>query len=233
MNDDKEYFRRAEDWATSTQAQTARARRTAGLIAGVAVAVALLEAVALALLGPLKTVQTVTILVDRQTGFVETVDPLHPRSVTADAALTNAFLAQYVEAREGFDRATIAATYRRAALWSADRARASYLSQIAASNPDSPFQRYPAGTVIRVNVKSVSRLGPGVALVRFDTQLQDRSGRIGASRSWISEVRFRFVDAPMAVADRFINPLGFQVIGYQRDPETPPAATDHARNIVE
>ena len=233
MSDEQEYFRRAENWATSTQAQATRGRRTAGLIAGVAVAVALLEAVALAVMGPLKTVQTVTILVDRQTGYVETVDPLHPRSVSADAALTNAFLAQYVEAREGFDRATIAATYRRTALWSGDRARASYLSQIAASNPASPFQRYPAGTAIRVSIKSVSRIGPGVALVRFGTQLQDHSGRSDMPRSWISVVRFRFVDAPMAVADRFINPLGFQVTGYQRDPETPPVAADHAVDLVQ
>ena len=198
------------------------------LIAGIAVAVALLEAVALAVLPPLKTVQPLTILVDRQTGFVETVDPLHPRTVTADAALTNAFLAQYVEARERFDRATIRADYRRVGLWSGDRARATYLAQIAATNPDSPFQRYPSGTVVRAAIKSVSRIGPGTALVRFDTQLEDRSGRTSSPRAWIAVVRFRFVDAPMAVADRFINPLGFQVTGYQRDPEVLPAGGSQA-----
>jgi type IV secretion system protein VirB8 len=218
------YYDRAESWAVDTRADAARSRRIAWTVAGVAVGVAAFEALALALLAPLKTVQPITLLVDRQTGFVQALDPLTPKRVTADAALTQSFLAQYVAAREGFDRATVAVDYRKVALWSTDRARSGYLSQMPATNPASPFQRYPAGTVVTATVKSVSRLEQGTALVRFDTQVIGRGGQASAAQAWISVVRFRFSDAPMSLSDRLVNPLGFQVTGYRRDAEAVPAA---------
>jgi type IV secretion system protein VirB8 len=224
----REYFERAESWAVDAQVSAGRSRRAAWLIAGIAVAVALFEAIALAMLSPLKTVQPVTLLVDRHTGFVQAIDPLSPRRIFADEALTNSLLAQYVGAREGFDRATVTSNYRRVALWSADRARQVYVSSMTPTNPDSPFQRYPAGAVVGTRVKSVSRLGSGVALVRFDTQVEARDGRASGAQPWIAVVRFRFVDAPMRYEDRLINPLGFQVVSYRRDAEAPLPAVQPA-----
>lgn len=221
MKHSPDYFETAESWATDTQLLSARSRRMAWTVAGLAVGIAALEAVALAMLVPLKTVQPVTLLVDRQTGFVQTVDPNSPRRLAADDALTQSFLAQYVTAREGFDRATIALDYRKVALLSAGAARSSYLTEMPASNPSSPFQRYPAGAIVRVRVKSVSKLNPGTALVRFDTQ-QEQPGRgVVPGQAWISVIRYRYTDAPMSLEDRLVNPLGFQVLSYRRDSEVP------------
>ena len=222
MSRKTDYYERAESWAVDTRLTAARSRRIAWTVAGVAVAVAAFEAVALALLTPLKTVQPITLLVDRQTGYVQALDPLQPRRVNADEALTQSNLAQYVIAREGFDRATVKVDYRKVALWSSGRARASYVATMPATHPASPFRRYPAGTTMLVRVKSVSRLSQGSAMVRFDTQLQDRSGRVETPQPWISVVRYRYSDAPMSLEDRLVNPLGFQVTGYRRDAEAPP-----------
>jgi type IV secretion system protein VirB8 len=222
MSKKTDYYERAGSWASDTRLMAARSRRIAWTVAGVAVAVAAFEAVALALLAPLKTVQPITLLVDRQTGYVQALDPLQPRRVNADEALTQASLAQYVVAREGFDRATVKVDYRKVALWSEGRARASYVGIMPATNPASPFRRYPAGATVLVRVKSVSRLSQGTAMVRFDTQLQDRSGRVETPQSWVSVVRYHYSDAPMSLEDRLVNPLGFQVTGYRRDAEAPP-----------
>ncbi len=224
MTERETYFRDARSWAEDARARTSRSKQIAWTIAGIAVGAAAFEAVALAMLTPLKTVQPITLLVDRQTGFVQALDPNTPQRVSADAALTDAYLAQYVAAREGFDRATLQVDYRRVALWSAGRARTSYLTGIAATNPASPIQSLPGGALISVRVKSVSRLQSGVSLVRFDTQRVDRNGQAEAPRPWISVVRFRYSDAPMAFGDRLVNPLGFQVTGYRRDAEAPPVA---------
>lgn len=221
-----DYHARAESWALDREVQAARSRRTAWTVAGVAVAAALFEAVALAMLAPLKTVEPITLLVDRQTGYVQALNPLQPQRVAADDALTQSYLAQYVMAREGFDRATVRLDYRKVALWSAGTARSRYLAAMPATNPDSPLARYPAGTIVTARVKSVSRLGQNMALVRFDTQRFDREGRVGPASPWVAVIRYRFVDAPMALSDRLINPLGFQVTGYRRDAEAvPPAET--------
>lgn len=216
-----DYFERAESWAVSSQESSARSRRIAWIVAGTAAGIAMLEAVALAMLMPLKTVQPITLLVDRQTGFVQALDPVHPRRIAADEALTQSFLAQYVSAREGFDRATVSADYRRVALWSAGRAQSGYLAEMPAANPASPLRRYPPGTIVTVRVKSVSKLSESTALVRFDTLRQDLNGYVDSGQPWISVIRYRYVDAPMQLQDRLINPLGFQVIGYRRDAEAP------------
>jgi len=215
------YFEQSESWATSLQDVGARSRKIAWTIAGIAVGIAAFEAIALAMLAPLKTVQPITLLVDRHTGYVQSVDPTKPRQIGADQALAQSMLAQYVSAREGFDRTTISFDYRRVALWSAGSARSAYLAEMPATNPQSPFQRYPAGTVVDVRVKSVSQLSPGAALVRFDSLYQDPNGQPTLSQPWISVVRYRFVDAPMKLEDRLINPLGFQVVSYRRDAEVP------------
>jgi type IV secretion system protein VirB8 len=221
-----EYFDRAESWGVSTQKAASRSQRTAWTIAGVLAGIAAFEAVALAMLVPLKTVQPVTLLVDRHTGYVQALNPLEQQRLSANDALTQSLLAQYVAAREGFDRVTVSANYRRVALWSAGTARSTYLTEMPATHPASPFQNYPAGAVGVVRVKSISKIGKGAALVRFDTQRQDRNGGLSPPQPWISVVRYRYTDAPMAMEDRLVNPMGFQVVGYRRDAEAaaaPPA----------
>jgi type IV secretion system protein VirB8 len=60
------YYREADSWADDRQDMLRASRRTAWIVAGVAVAVALFEAIALIVLMPLKTVVPYTLLVDKQ-----------------------------------------------------------------------------------------------------------------------------------------------------------------------
>jgi type IV secretion system protein VirB8 len=59
--------------------------------------------------------------------------------------------------------------------------------------------------------------------VRFDTVRQDSGGALHPPRSWVSVIRFRYTGESMKLEDRFVNPLGFQVLRYRRDAEAPPA----------
>jgi len=220
VSDQKDYFDRAGSWAADKLARSERLVRISTIAASIATAIAALEAVALVLLTPLKTVQPVTLLVDRHTGYVQALNPVSPAKIDASEALTRSFLAQYVTAREGFDRATVAVDYRKVALWSAEAARASYLAYMPAESTESPFRRYPAGVSVAATVKSISKLAPGTALVRFDTEPQGSDVRHTA-QPWIALVRYRFIAAPMRFQDRLVNPLGFQVVSYRRDPEAP------------
>jgi type IV secretion system protein VirB8 len=92
-----------------------------------------------------------------------------------------------------------------------------------AANPDSPLKRYPRSTVVDVQVKSVTPLGPTVSMVRFETDRRDAGGRSYPPQEWVSVIRYSFSGAPMSVADRYINPLGFQVSRYRRSAETLPS----------
>jgi type IV secretion system protein VirB8 len=219
------YYKDAASWNRDRVQDMHSSRKIAWLIAVAAAIIAVLEAVALALLMPLKTIEPYTLMVDRTTGYVQALKPLDQAKIAPDAALTQSFLVQYVIARESFDMATLNASYRRVALFSADGARSSYLQMMQASNPQSPLNRYPRSTVIDVDVKSVSPLGSNAALVRFETVRGDGGAQQQPSNAWVAVIRYRYSTAPMKLDDRFVNPLGFQVTSYRKDPEALPAAT--------
>lgn len=216
------YYREADSWATDRVGSLRTSRRIAWIVAGVAVTVALAEAFALVALTPLKTVVPYTLLVDRQTGYVQALDPLQPQTVKPDNALIQSFLVQYVIARESFNVDAIQTDYRKVSLWSVDDARSQYVAGVQVSNPDSPLNLYPRSTIVETRVKSVSPLGASSALVRFDTLRRDRGATPRVIGSWAAVVRYRFTGEPLQVEDRYINPLGFQVVRYRKDPETLP-----------
>ena len=225
------YYVEADSWGKDRQEALRVSRRTAWIVAWCAAAVAVMEAIALVVLMPLKTVEPYTLLVDRNTGFVQALTPLDPQRISPDTALTQSFLVQYVIARESFDVDTIQAEYRKVALWSAEQARSDYIASAQPSNPQSPLALYPRTTVIETRVKSVSPMGANTAMVRFETQRRDAGGQAQPPHAYVAIIRYRYSGEPMSVEDRFVNPLGFQVLRYRRDaealppePQTPPPA---------
>ncbi len=124
--------------------------------------------------------------------------------------------------------ATLNADYRKVALFSADAARSSYLTKMQVSNPESPLILYPRTTVIDAKVKSVSPIGPNTVLVRFDTIREDPRAQPQPAGSWVAVIRYRYSSQPMRIEDRFVNPLGFQVTSYRKDPEALPVVAADA-----
>jgi type IV secretion system protein VirB8 len=223
-----DYLDESRSWADDRAEARARSERRAWLIATIAICVAALEALAIVGLTPLKTVEPYTLLVDRQTGYVQALKPLEPQRVSDDAALTQSFLTQYVIAREGFDYDSVRDDYRKVGLWSAGEARQSYVTAMQASNVDSPLARYPRTTTIDVTIKSVTSLSKGVALVRFLTERRAAGGPASDPRNWVAVIHFGYSSAALSVADRMINPLGFQVSRYRRSYETVPVTASPA-----
>lgn len=212
----------SDSWATSVTDDLERSNRRAWLVAIIAASIALLEAVALVFLIPLKEVEPYTLLVDRQTGNVEALAPLDTQLVAPDAALTRSFLVQYVIARESFTTDGLQADYQRVSLWSDQAVSQQYARSMEATNPASPLAYMPRGGVIRTEVKSVSTLSEGRAMVRFATTRTDRGASSQPTQHWIAVIGYDFTAAAMSEADRYINPLGFQVTSYRRDAETLP-----------
>ncbi len=214
-------YDRAASWAADIHGSLRASRRVAWIVAAAALSVAVLEALALAALTPLKTVVPYTLLVDRQTGYVETVRGLQLGKLTEQSAVTQSFLVQYVIARETFDATDLTENYRKVMLWSNGTVRSEYQRDLARSNPSSPLNLYSASTVLATTIRSVDVLTPTTALVRFETSQREAGAGAGAERAWTAVVAFRYTGAPMTMGDRFVNPLGFQVTRYRRDSDTP------------
>jgi type IV secretion system protein VirB8 len=218
------YYEQAGSWAEDRINDTTRSRKIAWIVAIIAALIALAEAVALMVLTPMKTVVPYTLLVDRQTGHVQTLNPLETDRIAPDAALTQSFLVQYVLAREGFSFSSVQADYKKVALWSAEGARSDYVAGMQVSNPESPLTRVPRSSTVEARVRSVSALGKGSSLIRFETTRRDKGGAPQATQSWVALITYRFSNAPMSIEERYINPLGFQVVRYARNAETPPTS---------
>jgi type IV secretion system protein VirB8 len=218
------YYAAGDSWAADRNDALQRSRRVAWRVAAAATVVAVCEALALMLLAPLKTVEPYTLMVDRQTGFVQRLKPLDTQVIAPDRALTRSFLAQYVIAREGFDIDSLQDDYRKVASWSEGSARAAYVAGMQASSPDSPLARLPRSAVIDVRVKTVVSLADNVALVRFATIAHAADGRPATAQDWAAVIRYHFNDAAMSAEERLINPLGFRVTRYRRSAETVPDA---------
>lgn len=218
-----DYYEATESWAADRRENDDRSRRIAWIVAALAGAIALLEAIALVVLLPLRQVETVAVMVDRQTGFVQSLDLAKGQAIAPDRALIDSLLSQYVLAREGFNIGSLKEDYRKVALWSAGAARSQYIAAMQASNPRSPLATLPRESVLAAEIRSVSSIGPDTAMVRFSTSRTDPGGIAVDQGTWAAVIKYRFSSADMSAASRLVNPLGFQVLGYTRNAEIAPS----------
>ena len=217
----EQYFADAASWSADVNGSLRASRRTAWRVAAAAAAIAVLEALALALLMPLKTVVPYTITVDRQTGAAALARGIQLGPLSQNDALLQSVLAQYVIARETLDATDLAANYRKVGLWSAGTARTDYLRSMDRRNAGSPLNGATASTLIQTTVKQVTVMSPTSALVRFSTDRSDGGGAVTRT-DWAAVMQFAFTGGPLSMEDRLINPLGFQVTHYRRDAEAAP-----------
>ncbi|MDB5713579.1 MAG: hypothetical protein JWO15_976 [Sphingomonadales bacterium] len=219
MTDHETYYAAAASWADDRVASEARARRIAWIVAGVATGIALLLALTVVLLLPLKTVEPYVITVDRQTGAVEVATQLSGGHLTQNEAVIQAELANYVRVRETFDASDLSINYRRVQMHSAPDVRAAYVASMAGTNPTSPLRTLARGDMVSIKIKTVSLLGLNTALVRFDASRTTANGRSVSNQAYAAALSFGFSGRPLRLEDRFDNPLGFQVTRYRRDAE--------------
>jgi type IV secretion system protein VirB8 len=208
----------ALDFAEETVREAQRGRRWAWTITTILILICAAQAGAIALMLPLKDVVPYTIVVDRQTGYMETVRGLELGPLKDDAAVVHSALAQYVLQRETFDPADFEERYKRVALWSTGAAQQDYIASYAPGAPGSVLSDVRPGTIIAARVKNIEVLDQQTARVRFDLTRRD-PGAAPVTADWQSLISFRFTGSPLRMEDRLINPLGFQVTSYRRDAE--------------
>ncbi|WP_309612369.1 VirB8/TrbF family protein [Sphingomonas sp.] len=219
MTDHDKYYAAAQGWADERVEAERKARKLAWTVAGVAATIALILALTLAMLVPLKTVQPYVVTVDRQSGAVEVATTVANGRLTQNEAVIQAQLANYVRVRETFDASDLAENYRRVQLLSSSDVRTAYIALMAAANPASPLRALSPGDTLKVRIKSVSLTGTGSALVRYDIDRTVAAGRGVSSTAYVSAISYGFSNKPLRAADRFENPLGFEVTRYRRDVE--------------
>lgn len=218
MQKERDYYDQAASWAEDVHNSLRASRNRAYWVSGAFALIATLEAVALVVLMPLKTVVPYTITVDKQTGFAQLQRGLNLGPLSEDESLTQAFIAQYIIARETIDATDLQENYKKVGLWSKGKARVDYINFMDPRNPQSVLNGATSDTQIKTTIKSISLLDKQSALVRFYTERREGVGPFSRT-DWSAAIKFSFSGKPMRLEDRLINPLGFQVLHYRRDSE--------------
>lgn len=210
----------AATWERETYLAQRRSTRRAWACALAAASMAVLALLALLLVLPLKEFAPYVITVDKNTGYLEVTRGLHQGNLTQNEAITIAQIVRCVVARESFDATDYPTLYHEVGLCMTGRALDAYRREHDQSNEQSPAVVYGYDGIVRVEIGSVNLLTATTALVSFRTvvEFQQRS----VVNHWRAALTFGYSDKEFSMADRFINPLGFQISSYRRDPDLSP-----------
>ena len=214
-------FDAAATWERETYLTLRRSKRRAWAVAASASVLACMALLAVILVLPLKEFSPYVVTVDKATGWLEVTRGLHPGDLSQTEALTIANIVRCVTARETFDATDYRQTYRYVGLCMTGPPLAAYRRLHNQNNANSPPQVYGYDGIVRTEIRSVNLLSATTALVSFRTIVEER-GREMAVQHWRGAVTFGYTDRELRMADRFVNPLGFQITSYRRDPDLLP-----------
>ena len=219
----EKYLQEARSWELDRARHAERSARIAWTVAGIAGATALLAVAAVTGLTPLKQPVPVVIRVDNSSGIVDVV-PTYQGTADIEQVVTRNLLQNYVIARERYFYGTAEADYELVASQNSPHLNQEWAALWAANNPLSPLNVYKDGTAIRTQVRSVTflKLDSGkdkLAQVRFTRYT--RAGGTGDEQAshWVSTIEFAYVQPSSDDKWRSLNPLGFRVVEYRREPE--------------
>lgn len=211
------YYQHGDTWEYEIHQRLRLSRRRAWWLAGLATCVSLLSLLAVVLLLPLKEFAPYVITKDNDTGYVEVTRGFTPGDLSEDEAVTSANIVQCLTAYETYDATDVKQNFEAVNLCMADQALDGYRARFERGNPLNPVTLYGFDTTQSVQIKSLQLLTPSTAQVRFQTTTthRDRS----TVEHWVAALSFRYVQKPASLAERFKNPLGFQITRYRRDQE--------------
>lgn len=217
------YLLEAQSWELDRARRAERLARIAWIVAAAAIVIAVLAVGAVSGLTPLKQPVPVLIRVDSSSGIVDIV-PTYHGTTDIEQVVTRNLLQNYVIARERYFFGTAEADYELVASQNAPNLNQDWATLWAADNPASPLNVYKDGTSIRTQVRSVTflKLDSGkdkLAQVRFTRST--RTGGTGEEQQshWVSTIEFAYVPPSKDDKTRSLNPLGFRVVEYRREPE--------------
>ncbi|UNF43629.1 VirB8/TrbF family protein [Bartonella krasnovii] len=216
--DVEQYIAEARSFDQDRMLASRRTTRASLTIAAISVIVALMSSFAVITLTPLKTVEPFVIRVDNSTGITEVVEALKEAPTNVDEAITRYFAAKYVRSREGFATEEIQNNFKTVSLLSSTEEQERFASWYGARNPQSPQILYKHATVT-ITIKSISFINQDVAQVRYYRTIHDNENNKELITHWVATLTFEYINAPISVQNRLINPLGFIVKEYRTDPE--------------
>jgi len=219
----EDYFRDGASWDADRGAQIRRSARAAWRVAAAGWVCAVLGATSLMLLMPLKRVEPFVIRIDNSTGIVDVV-PEYAGNTPMNEAITRYFLTHYVTVCERFNFFTAESDYEECGAFHSAQRNQEWYARWNTTNPESPLNVHKDGSVVRVQVESVSffKRTNGVAdlaQVRYLKAEHQGSGVEERFSHWIGTLQYAYAAPSKDPKTRRWNPLGFKIVDFTSEPE--------------
>lgn len=177
-------------------------------------------------LAPLKSVEPFVIQVDQKSGVTQVVNPLTARELLANESINQYFIVQYCRARESYissDRNFF--DYNLVRVFSDRPTFGQYQQEVGASGNDNFHQRIvTAGGSRDIHIESIKYLdrrkdstGSDVLRYLIKAKITERIGSTPKVMQKLILIEFRYVELELTTEDRYLNPIGFQVVSYRVD----------------
>lgn len=213
------YLQEAKSWETSRNVALEKSRKRAWTVAVVSSCLTAAAVVAVASLAPLKRTEPFLLRVNETTGAVDVVDVLTDQKSNYEEAVNRYFVQRYITYREAFSRALAEDYYYNVGVMSSTNEQKKYFEEFNPKNPNSPLVLYGDYAKAKVEVHSISFIKPEIALVRYVKSIE-RGNERPQQTHWVATIHFTY-DKPRAdLKERAVNPLGFQVLEYRKDPDS-------------
>ncbi|WP_341808053.1 type IV secretion system protein [Wolbachia endosymbiont (group E) of Neria commutata] len=187
-------------------------------------ALILLAAISISILAIFKistssTIEPFIIEIEKKSGIVQLVDPVTVKQYSANEVLNNYFITEYIKAREVFDPYHYNYNYyTKVRLFSSSNVYNEFRNYIRLQNLDDLFNLYSDFVKNEFKIRSIQKLDNDALQVRFTVEFTRKDGS-SARKNKIVIMSYRYASLEMDDQQRYINPLGFQVISYRVDDE--------------
>jgi type IV secretion system protein VirB8 len=228
------YLADAQRWDQDLVAKADASRRRAYWVASAFGGLAALALLAFNVMLPLKSVEPFVIRVDNSTGVTDVV-PVYAGRGELPEAVTRYLLHNYVITRERYFYAMAEQDYNLVGAYNSPVLNTTWLQAWDRANPDSPLVKYRDGSTLRSQVQAISFIKRAdgtqdLAQVRFLTALKQGGSGGESVQHWIATIQYGYVAPSKDEQLRSLNPLGFRILEYRREPEivsepAPTAAT--------
>lgn len=219
QKDDKVALLDALNWEASRIEQIELSEKRAWKVVWIEAAGLVCLSVAIALMLPLKQTQPYVVKVDKSTGMTEILSVANAKDIPVDEMQDKYWLSQYVRSRESYDWRTVENDFIKTREMSTQGVFVDYAKLF--EGKDSLDKVLADKKRIVIELQSVVPNGNGIATVRYLRKVIDNASNIEESKTlWTASIGYEYQpNFKTQEADRILNPFGFKVASYRKDPE--------------
>lgn len=161
-----------------------------------------------------KSFEPYVIELEEKTGVLTVVDNLTKSTLIADEAIKKFYLYSFLQVAEGYNYVTFEEDRTKLALFTTSSVYRQLYRKYSLRNENSVVNILQNRGTLKIKIKSIIFNNPTIATIRFVVYSSRPTRAYPAEGHFIAEIQFKFSDMQLTNEQRYMNPLGFQVVKY-------------------